>query len=94
MRLPIRNETVIERHDWPVILCLNAEHKSKKLLKRNKYYITQTPQLSNTLGLKEDLKAYAHMGHIKYKITFCLLVNLKESCIIPLTKRTHPNYLR
>jgi len=56
--------------------------------------ITQTPQLSNTLGLKEDLKGTAHMAHIRYKVTFCLLVNLKESCIIPLTKGTHPNYLR
>jgi hypothetical protein len=51
-------------------------------------------QLSNTLGLKEDLKGTKHMAHIRNEITFCLLVNLKESCIIPLTKGTHPNYLR
>jgi hypothetical protein len=63
-------------------------------LKRIKYHITQTPQLSNTLGLKKDFKGTVHMAHIRYKITFCLLVNLKESCIIPLTEGTHPNYLR
>jgi len=56
-------------------------------LKRNKYRTTQTPQLSNTLGLKEDLKGTAHMAHIRYKITFCLLVNLKEGCYHSLNKR-------